>query len=407
MQNAGSVYLHVLASSLLVMVIGLGALAAVRVQMRSACLTRDGAEARLGALSAIELGLLYVRQDADWRSTRPNGAWLQDQPLGAGRFTLQGVDPLDNTLTDSPYEPLVLTGIGVRGIARHMVQVTLVPAVEPLEALNTCLHSSGLIQIKAGKQITAVGAPISTNGQLNNDGTLDGDAEVQSVNHTGTITGTLAMPAPNKAMPNASVIADYIGMATPVPFAGTIDKAVLTPGCNPWGPTDPNGLYFIDTGGSDLIIKNTRIHGTLIVRALGKTLTLDNAVFCQNYRSDFPVLLVEGNVILRCASATILLSESVNATNYNPLGAPYEGLDDTDSLDDYPNEIRGLVHITGTLSLQQSARVVGAVICDGAVYGEEANTLIHDAGLYARPPQGYTYIAGMEISPHSWRQVVD
>jgi len=138
-----------------------------------------------------------------------------------------------------------------------------------------------------------------------------------------------------------------------------------------------------------------------------KTLTLDNAVFCQSYRSDFPVLLVQGDTIIKCSSADTVLSESVNGTNYNPLGAPYEGFDDGDMLDEYPSEIRGLVHVEGMLRLQQTARIVGVVICDDTVYAEETNTIIHDAGLYACPPDGYTYVSRMKISPHSWKQVVD
>ncbi len=404
---AGSIYVHVLVSSLLVTIIGLGALTAVRIEMRSARLTRNYAEARVCAISALELGLLHVRQDPSWRTTWSSGTWLDDKPLGGGRFTLLGIDPQDNLLDDSESDPLVLTGTGTRGIARHTAQVTLVPVISPLEALNTCLHASGLVQVKAGKQIIAVGAPVSTNGQLDNDGTIDGNAEAQSVDHTGTITGTLTVPAPSKRMPDATVISEYISKATAVPYTGTIDKAVLTAGCNPWGPTDPNGLYVLDTGGNDLIIKNSRIHGTLVVKTGSKTLTLDNAVFCQSYRSEFPVLLVQGNLIIKCSSADTVLSESVNSTNYNPLGAPYEGIADGDMLDQYPNEIRGLVHVEGTLRLQQTARIAGAVICNGTAYGEETNTIIHNAGLYACPPNGYTYVSGMKISPHSWKQVVD
>ncbi len=404
---AGTIYLHVLSSSLLVMVLGLGALAAVRVQMRSARLARDYAEARTCAVAGVELGLLYVKQDADWRTTRSNGTWIQDVALGSGRFTLQGIDPKDNVLSNSAYEPLVLTGIGTKGLARHKAQVTLVAVVKPLDVLSTCLAASGNIQVKAGKKITVVGAPLSTNAQLDNDGTTDGSAQAQSMGHTGTITGTLTVPAPAKRMPEATLMADYISKATVVPFTGTIDKAVLGPGCNPWGPTDPNGLYYLDTNGSDLIIKNTRIYGTLIVRTGGKTLTLDTAVFFQNYRPDYPALLVDGNVVIKYTSAGTTLSEATDGKNYNPVGAPYNGVTDTDTLDQYPNEIQGLVHINGNLNLQQSARIVGLVICEGAVVCEEANTITYNASLCSTPPKGYTYVEGMRISPHSWKQTVD
>jgi hypothetical protein len=403
----GSVYLHVLASSLLISVIGLGALSAVRVQMRSARLDRDCAQARLCAVSAVELGLLHVRQDPQWRQTWSSGVWMQDQPLGSGRFTLEGVDPRDNVLDSSPYDPLVLTGTGTAGIARHKARVTLVPVIQPLEALNTCLHASGQIHVMPSKTITVVGAPLSTNGQLTNTGTIHGNAEVQNIVASGTITGTLTAPAPAKPLPDASTLAWYVARATTVPYASTVEKAVLTPGYNPLGPTDPNGLYIIDTSGRDLTIKNLRVHGTLVVLAANKTVIVDDAVFLQNYRSDFPVLLVHGNLVLKYKSAEGPLSEATCGTNFNPVGAPYEGVWDEDMDDAYPNEIHGLIHVMGSLILEQTARVVGAVICEGDITCAEANTIVHDLSLYACPPLGYTFVERTAITPNSWRQVVD
>ncbi len=405
-RNRGSIYLFVLASSLLITILGLGSLAFVRIQMRSTRLVRESAEARACAVSAIELGRLQIKQNSNWRTTLPNGLWFDNKVLGAGHFTLEGVDPTDGILSDSAYEPLVLTGTGTRGAARHKAQVTLVANVKPLTALNTCLCASDMIKTNGGKRLTALGAPVSTNGELDNDGLIDGDAQGQSLGHSGTITGTLTIPGTVRPMPDASIFTTYTNKATSVPYAATIEKVVLAPGCNPLGPTDPNGLYVINTGGGNLLIRNVRIYGTLIVRAAGQTVTIDDAVLMQNCRSDFPVLLVEGNLIIRPNSATGMLLETGN-TNFNPTGAPYDGVTDSDQIDQYPDEIRGLVHVKGSLRLQQTARFTGVVICEGPVTCEEANTIVYDPSLYASPPQGYTYVDGMKISPGSWKQVVD
>ena len=348
-----------------------------------------------------------MKQNPNWRTAWPNGTWLDNKELGAGRFTLQGTDPEDSSLSDSAYEPLVLTGRGTKGIARHKAQVTLVPIVKPLAALSTCLLASGQITNTANKQITVVGAPLSTNGDLKNNGTIDGSAEAQSVSATGTITGTLTVPGTSKPMPDAGVFTDYISKATSVPYAATIEKVVLAPGCNPLGPTDPNGLYVINTNGGDFTLKNSRVYGTLIIRAAGKTVTIDNTVFLQNYRSDFPVLLVEGNLIVKPKSTTLVLSEEAQNANFNPVGAPYNGTTDSDKIDQFPNEIRGLIHVKGSLELGDTARIVGVVICEGTVKGGGANTIVYDASLSANPPKGYTYVDGMKVSPGSWKQVVD
>lgn len=136
-------------------------------------------------------------------------------------------------------------------------------------------------------------------------------------------------------------------------------------------------------------------------------MTLDEPVFLHNHRSDFPTLLVAGNVIIKNTSATTQCTESVYATNFNPAGTPYLGVTDRDKTDSYPNEIHGLVHIEGLLKLQQTARVIGAVICNGAVTCEGTNTITYTSSLYACPPQWYTSVESMKPSPGSWQQLID
>jgi len=76
-------------------------------------------------------------------------------------------------------------------------------------------------------------------------------------------------------------------------------------------------------------------------------------------------------------------------------------------VDTYPNEVRGLVHVTGTLTMQQTARVRGAVICESAVTCGGTNQIVHNPDLYENPPEGYVEPVVMRISPGSWCQVVD
>ncbi|UCD49880.1 MAG: hypothetical protein JSW27_20415, partial [Phycisphaerales bacterium] len=270
------------------------------------------------------------------------------------------------------------------------------------------LHVGGNLQVKGGDRIIAVGAPISTNGILDNDEVIDGDAEAGSVDSMVTITGTLTVPADAKALPDATVFSDYASRATVIPYSGDINRQVLTAASNPWGAADPNGFYFIDTAGSDIIIRDSRIHGTLIIRTGStKKVLIDDAVFIQNYKADGPVLIVDGNLEIKNNSYDYALSEASCATNFNPAGAPYEGESDNDTGDEYPNEIRGLIHVSGYLALFDNARIVGVVICEGAATIDGANTIVHDSSFYTNPPEGYTYIERMKVSPGSWKQVVD
>ncbi|MBN1508569.1 MAG: hypothetical protein JW955_17095, partial [Sedimentisphaerales bacterium] len=165
--------------------------------------------------------------------------------------------------------------------------------------------------------------------------------------------------------------------------------------------------YVINTGGSDLTLKKCRIWGTLVVLAGARTVTVDEPVFMHNYRSDFPTLLVSGNLVIKNTSATTECKESTCAENLNPAVVPYGGAWDSDVADSYPNEIQGLVHVDGTLKLEQTARIVGAVICNGAVTVDGTNTIGYTPSLFACPPNGYTYVESMKVSSGSWKQVVD
>ncbi|MBN2316804.1 MAG: hypothetical protein JXM79_22945 [Sedimentisphaerales bacterium] len=403
-KRRGSTYLMVLSSSMIVTVIGLASLLAIRVQRRSMQMTNDAAEARLYAQSAIELGLLYV-QDQNWRNTWSNGTWLSNQPLGNGCFSLEGTDPRDNNLSDSEEDPVILTGTGMKGMAVHKVQITLVPSAQPLESLNTCLHSRDDIYIAYGDLLTVAGAPVSANDRLDNDGTIDGDAEAGQIASQGTITGTLTVPAPSKAMPNTDIINDYINKATWIFYTGTMENVVLTPTHNPWGWANSEGVYFIYTYNNNLTIRNSRIHGTLIVNTGYGSLTLDDAVFLQSYRSYYPALIVEGRVTIQCDGG--VLSEASCNTNYNPSWAPYLDQSDNDKVDEYPNEIQGLVHVTSLLELKRSTRIRGTVICHDDVWCKDQVTIIHDPSLTVRPPEGYFFIEGVHVSPGSCQQVVD
>jgi hypothetical protein len=202
-------------------------------------------------------------------------------------------------------------------------------------------------------------------------------------------------------------MSQYISKATVVPFTGTIDERILAPNYNPWGAGNPDGVYYIDTGSNDLTIRDSRIHGTLIIDTRGKKVTLDNSVFIHQYRADYPVLIVNGELRIRIHSFDYPLSEWSNFRNYNPIGAPYQGSYDWDISDEYPNEIQGLVYVVGTVKFQQPAKIVGALICQGAVDCEEPSTIVYDKNLYSNPPEGYTFVECMKVSSGSYKQTVN
>ena len=75
------------------------------------------------------------------------------------------------------------------------------------------------------------------------------------------------------------------------------------------------------------------------------------------------------------------LDEQDLATNFNPPGAPFNGITDSDQTDDYSSEIQGLAHVRGQLLMTQSAEIDGIV-------GVVTN------GLFSRRPADLLLVAG-------------
>lgn len=126
MRRRGSTYVLVLGATMLVTVIGLSSILAIRVQRRTTEGTRDMLQARLNAKSAIEHGFFWIREDPNWRQTRGQGPWAVDAPMGEGTATLEVVFEDDGD-TDPNNNPALLTGTGVVGPARQMIEVRIVP----------------------------------------------------------------------------------------------------------------------------------------------------------------------------------------------------------------------------------------------------------------------------------------
>lgn len=407
----GGTYITVMITAMIVTVIGLGSLFVVRVHSRTLDLQADAAEARQYALSAVEVGQWYIKSGSTWRTSRPNGVWASNITLGSGTYSLEVFDPEDGDIANWAGDPVVVRGTGRRGMARQMMQVTLDPAPEPMDYLRTAIHTGGEFYVASGRTLRVGGAIVSTNGRLRNDGTIDGDVEAGMVTTAGVISGTLTSPSPSKAMPASNVVDQYVARGTVISPGSTMEGVVLGPGVNPFGEVNSEGVYVISSS-SDVTIRNCRIVGTLVVLLdSDRRLRIEEAVHFEPAREDFPVLIVRGNLSLNHAGGTEELSEEEVGVNFNPVGAPYRGVTDTDMDDVYPSEIVGLVHATGKLELLSDGRVRGLIIAESSAASKAVDVndnfeVEYDARLHANPPIGYGTSA-MSVRPGSWVRIVD
>ncbi len=138
----GSAYVMVLGCTLFLLLLGTSAAVQMLQTRRTAENSLAPAQARLHARSAIELGLLIMAQNADWRTARTCGVWADKEPIGTGAYTLV-VTESDGDLNEAdvcaipqtdkePFSPVpsdsvVFTACGYQRGARQVLQVTLAP----------------------------------------------------------------------------------------------------------------------------------------------------------------------------------------------------------------------------------------------------------------------------------------
>lgn len=405
----GTAYVIVLGTTMIVAALAATALTTTRIRHRYASESIDASIARQCAADGIEAARLWIRKDAAWRTTRTAGVWATNLPMGAGSVTIEVSDPVDGNLARGRHDAVIVKSTGKMGSARFIQQVTLQAQPIPLAALAYAAHTDGEFHVLAGKTLKSAGATISANVTLRNDGTITGAINVKKVDKLGTVLGSPNVTnADIKADPPDSVIDNYVAMGTLITTPPTIQNAVLAPGYNPFGPTNPDGIYVIRPPG-DLTIKTARLQGTIVIITTGKKkVTIDDRILIHPYRIDMPTLIIDGDAEFVYYSDNTSLSEASAGISFNPRGAPYDGQTNGNKNETYPSEIQGLVHITGKLSMKQTARIRGAVIAQDnkadAIKIEDTPELIYTPSLFTNPPQWYTTEVRMPTLTGSWRQ---
>jgi hypothetical protein len=419
-------YVAVLSAALIVSVIGLSALAVVRVQRLGAEGTNDLAAARFYARSAIEMGLHWIDSDANWRTNRPNGVWAADVPTGDGTFTLEGTDPDALALDNDPADPLVLTGIGVKGKARYKLQVTLASESQGLTCLEVSLHAGN--DMIFDRPTTILGAQIisANNSVTATFSTINPDVEAVNSINGGSYTGATTTGITPREMPDPATAFDsYVTNGTAIDLLSLpasmdqtiryLRRIVLSPNSNPHGPTNARGIYVIDCLGVSLIIEECRIVGTLVIRNGGGATGIFRPVNWNPAVANYPALMVEGNFLFKTLDAQ--LSEVSTGVNFNPVGTPYLGATDGVPDDVYPSIINGLVYVSGDASDNSSftRTAVNGVLLIGntLTLNPSSNNdpiyldLTYDQKYYNNPPPGFGLPPTIVVSPGSWQQVVD
>ncbi len=415
-RRRGSMYVAVLGTSMMITVIGYSALTLARVERSSAEGSSDFTAARFYAQSAIEMGQHYIRENPNWRSNYSDEPPRFPKPIGTGEYSFEVTDGTgdgDGDLKDNTSESIILRGTGWEGQSRYKLQVTMVNKIEPLTCLEVAMHAGTSIAFD-NAQVQSNQATISANSTVAASSSSIYPA-VEAVSglsggtyHSATNTGIAA-----RTMPGLSAFDHYVLNGTPILYStlvllhgGEIRETVLSPNSNPYGLTNPNGVYVINCSGGDLRIRNARIVGTLVVLN-ARRVRVEDSISWEPAVSNYPSLLVSGDAELRYTNET--LKKSSTNVNFNPAGTPYGAsvTTDTDKSDSYPSKIIGLVYVSSNIQTENHVTIDGVLVAGAKIDATGNLDLTYRSTFYDNPPPGFGEAPKMVISPGTWKQLVD
>jgi Tfp pilus assembly protein PilX len=413
-RRGSALYIAVLSTALIVSLLGLAGLTIVRIERRQVSTTNDILVARMNAHSAVELALHRIADDPDWRTTYTHGVETTTESLGANATgTLSWIlEDSDGSLTDADTN-LRLKGIGRVGSTVQVSSVAVTISSEALDCLEVAACSGSAMDFESGSTITT-NQTISSNWSVTTgiNTTVNGNVEaVEGISGTG-YNGTTTSPVPARTLPDASVFDYYLSngtqmLATDLPKVGpnhSISDAVLSPNSNPYGPVNAQGIYVIDCQGIVIGVKYSRIIGTLVLinPHPASDIILENSF--EPAVPNYPALLVYGSIEFRMENT--VLDEAARGVNFNPSGSPYEGSADTDQVDTYPSQIKGLVYVSdfahfadGDTQIVDGMLVVGGQI---SVNSSDGFSVTYNSLFHSNPPPGFSDGERMVPVPGSW-----
>lgn len=381
----GATYLFVLCVSVIVMLIGLSAIAVSRVAARG---SRDAArDQRAGtyAASAVDWALLCMRRNGSWRDDWQGKAVAQTSSFGGGTLAFGVTDELDADLENRAMDLVRVTGTGQYDGAKRLHSVLAQKGGTPLECLETGLLGGNDVLIQSGAQV-AGNCTVAANGTVDADNAVV-YPDVEAANSvTGyTYYGSTDSWVPQRSVPDGTVFDFYLAAGTPIAYGalegGRIKEALLTPKVNPYGATNPYGIYVVDGAGNKVIVERSRIVGTLmLINAASDSTVHDSSL--SPALANYPSLLVNGSLKLDGNKTLFTLSR------------------------DYEHKTEGLVYVSNDLLIKDYQVIEGCVVVGNTctVDGSAELTLSYDPVHRDVPPPGFwTGMGEMRTIPQSGR----
>jgi hypothetical protein len=402
MNRKGSIYFLTLSSAVLMMTMVLGLSVLIIKQRRVARVDSAVEEATICAELGIRHALYFTKEAPNWRTLLSSGSWMDNVPNGPATYSLTGIDSVDGDLQNSIDDPVEFTCTATVGGVQRALQVQT--EQPPLGLLNYAVATVDLINILddlAGNIV--INGDVASNGDIAVASTthlINGNAEAGgTIGSPANITGTNAPGSAPKTFPDGqAIIQYYTAQATTIPFQSEIRDCLLSPTSNPYGATNPNGVYRIDCADQKIVFKDCRVVGTIILVRTAVDSTIESAVNWQPARADYPVLITDrGRITIQPDK---VLAEADRSVDYSLPGEPGAG----NQTDVYPNLIKGVIYGDRAVFLGKNCAITGTVISRLRVRLFDNATVTTDPLAYANPPQQFkeSYLVTVQ---GSWQEV--
>ena len=417
----GTLYIAVLGVTLIVAVMAAVGMSVARTELRMSQNLSDQQEARLLARSAVEHAVNWTQQTNDWRTKVTNDTFTPQRALGRGLIRWKFIDS-DGDLNDNDNDRVTLYGYGTVGDATAVEAVTLGPVGGiGLSCLEVALLSENDIVLPSGNisnnTIIQTDQVVASNGDIDasaNNAQVQGNAEAAGT-VSGTVSGTSTSSVPTREMPSSTAFDYYLANGTPIAFTDLpfllgkrwLWKILLSPNNNPYGSTNPEGIYIIDCEGDTLDIRQCRVVGTLVLIDVGSNTCINGTVHFGPAVANYPTLLVQGDMVFDMVNigGATELSESILGVNFNPPGTPYQGSEDSDTSDTYPAGLYGLVYVSEKSHIKDDSRIEGCFVTDEyTMQSNKTLTVNYNDTYLNNPPPGFSNGSTLGILPGTWRR---
>ncbi len=395
----GSIYILTLVSALVLMGLGLGLALNILQYRRASRSDLKIEEARIYAELGIRHALRYTIDDSNWRQHLNSGTWLQDITAGAATYSVTGIDTADGVLPNNDSDPVKITCTAtVEGVTRT-IQVNT--RQQPYEILRYAVVAGGDVDISSYARVTG---NVASNDDIHKSGDYSwivGNAEaVDTIYETSHITGTVAPGSAAREFPSQSSIFSYYQAATPIAYRSSMERILLSPTKNPYGSTNPDGLYKMNCANQKVVIKQCRIVGTLFLINPRSDSRIEISINWKPARPDYPALIIEGPC-LEIITYQDLKEYEIGYVDLNLPGESGYG----SALNTFSNEINGLVYSTGNLILEQTIQIKGSLIALGEIDLRDYSRCIYNASVYDNAPVMF-HMPSLYPVAGSWTQVL-